>query len=415
MAVDIDAAVTDSLVADDEAQNKQFSVPRCAENGAVLVGNRMKRHWWTFPVVMLLLCALYVSRRQFLMPEAHVSDDATTESQKIHLRKLLALYEDVNRPVVKPVECAMDVEEVIFRLMDAGSNVANAVDQECKHDVTGLAKQKCAAIIMNALWAFILAFANIAATISDCAASIQPPAECAATSQRFVGALTILSGCSLWADLACNGNFADPYVNPASHGGIPNHDRLLKEKEQFDSVVAGLSKETGNKSLRKLAVLPSEFIEIEHGSQGLESVSSNHSDHDEHSASRVLEHEEHKGHNVDRAISECVTQVALAAVYLQRASVRIAHSVTDCVPASAGEDGKLRCTVDIMDMLGAFAVTGAFVSGSANSCAEITGHGNEKGTCGYGAAGVIGGAFESVAEGAEFVESCETSDMARQG
>eukprot|EP00928_Gymnodinium_smaydae_P036656 TRINITY_DN25599_c0_g1_i1.p1 TRINITY_DN25599_c0_g1~~TRINITY_DN25599_c0_g1_i1.p1 ORF type:complete len:450 (+),score=61.24 TRINITY_DN25599_c0_g1_i1:36-1352(+) len=336
-------------------------------------------------------------------------------------RVRMLLDSRINHRAVRQAMCAIDVQEVVFRLMDGSVNVANAVEQECKHAATNVDQERCAAVIMNAIWAYTRATACIAAAVSDCAKQINKRAECAAVVQHILASLEIIGGGSLWADLACHGEFMHPYdgrrlgqdahsfrrtsqsleayyprrSENSSHVAsaqwpplIPHHGRLLHAKRHFDRVLS---------TLPAFAANDSSFS----GVMGLNEV------HDP------------AGHHVNkgRVTTECITQASLVAVYLQRAAVSITHSVTNCAKESVtGREGKVTCSAGIIDLLGELAVVAAFLSAVTNSCAEVAGHGNEPGVCGYGSAAIVAGVFEATAEGMDIKKDCTMdSDMKKTG
>ncbi|CAE7909277.1 cta4, partial [Symbiodinium necroappetens] len=330
--------------------------------------------------------------------EMDVSDGLPPDIREMmsKLRHLVAgrvyRYDDDVFDDTEKVDCSIDVAQTVFRLMEAANAIVQAVDFDCKKSggIVGLAtggergnvrtnddRLRCSSSILTAIYSFVIAGTEIAASVSDCVPTYDVRAQCTAAITSFAGNLLVTVQSGIGSDLAC----------------APSKEARLEWARRWRSrrglrIPASNLDDTPvlkkiNEIHQKLVLPPNPLENYTNPVNG-------------------------------RAVSRCIAFVGLGTTFLMRMGTGITASVHQCDPYTIAntKSGRRLCSVDMMGLIGSLGLATSFLSGAVDACGLIKGDGFRDAACAASISGVVGGLSAAMASDAQLISTCSRGELA---
>ena len=311
------------------------------------------------------------------------------------MRKLVAgrvfQYDDPVFDDTQKVDCSIDVAQTIFRLMEAANAIVQAVDFDCKKSggIVGLAtggergnlrtnddRLRCSSSILTAIYSFVIAGTEIAASVSDCVPTYDVRAQCAAQITSFAGNLLVAVQSGIGADLAC----------------APNKDARLAWARRWRSRTRRIpaSNPDDTPVLKKINEIHQKLT------------------------LPAAPWENYTNPVNGRAVSRCIAFVGLGTTFLMRMGTGITASIHQCDPYTITntKSGQRLCAVDMMGLIGALGLATSFLSGAVDACDLIKGDGFRDAACAASISGIVGGIAAAMASDAQLISTCSRKELA---
>ena len=311
------------------------------------------------------------------------------------LRQLVAgrvyRYDDDVFDDTEKVDCSIDVAQTIFRLMEAANAIVQAVDFDCKKSggIVGLAtggergnqrtnddRLRCSSSILTAIYSFVIAGTEIAASVSDCVPTYDVRAQCTAAITSFAGNLLVAVQSGIGSDLACA---------PSKEARLAwarrwrsGRPRIPVSNPDATPVLKKI-----NEVHQKLTLPPNPLENYTNPVNG-------------------------------RAVSRCIAFVGLGTTFIMRMGTGITASVTQCDPYTITntKSGQRLCAVDMMGLIGALGLATSFLSGAVDACGLIKGDGFRDAACAASISGIVGGISAAMASDAQLISTCSRREIA---
>lgn len=265
-------------------------------------------------------------------------------------------------PAAVDVLCVIDISQMVARINLEGLLIP-VTDQLCDFStrrkqgirITRQDRERCASFILLNILNSALFVGALADSFTQCSASLNVPANCAANIASIVGTTTLIAQSSVQMDYAC----VDHEWNISK--------KVEEKKIEWKKIKLDLQRDV------------QKFLE----DQGL-------------NADNKLPPDPAVPKNrVYRSISGCFGSITLSVTFIMRLAIILADAIIHC-PNSGGAQPKI-CALDLLGVLGLMGASTRFIATSVLTCSQIIGKFNEDADCAQAASALPTGVFSAAA------------------
>lgn len=261
-------------------------------------------------------------------------------------------------PAAVDVLCVIDISQMVARVNIQGLLIPVA-NEQCDFDalrrrgikVGKVEKQRCASFLLLNIINLDLFLGALSDSLSQCSASLNVPANCAANIFSIVGTTTLIAQSAVQMDYTCI-----------------DHENNLTVKVQQEKAKAEQAKLDVKRDVQN-------FLK----DQGLD-------------VDNLLPPDPAVAHNVVyRSIAGCFGSIVMSTTFIMRLAIILADAIVHC-PKSSGAEPKI-CALDLLGVLALISASIRFVATSVITCSAIIGESNSDAQCTQAASALPTGVF----------------------
>jgi len=281
--------------------------------------------------------------------------------------------------VVDGVSCFIDSYQAVLRFANVATAIV-AAEKVCAVQETENQMARCSSAVNAIIYNMVFGIGVVAASISDCAETVTPPAVCTAVFSAFIGSIATLAGTMSSATQTCSGWYWEAMRIP--HNGVTTTLPPTTTLTRFRRTKRTTTPKPKLPLLPFPTLVPEAFI--------------NNNDKAKFQTSLV----------------NCWIATGQGATFLMRAGLIIRSATKWCTPekqVGGGTKEKTKCAVDIFAMLTAFSLATRFISLAVPACVGVAFLGDGPvgaAACAADAAGGSIGVFGTLSTGLSLKKAC---------
>lgn len=265
-------------------------------------------------------------------------------------------------PAAVDVLCVIDISQMVARINVQGLLIPVA-EQVCDFStqrkqgirVTRLDRERCASFILLNIINADLFIGALADSLTQCSASLNVPANCAANILSIVGTTTLIAQSAVQMDYQC-----------------VDHEWNVSKKVQQKKAEWKRIKQDLQRDVQKF--LEDQGLNVENKLPPDPAVPKS---------------------VVYRSIAGCFGSITLSVTFIMRLAIILADAIIHC-PNNGGSQPKI-CALDLLGVLGLMSASVRFIATSVLTCASVIGESNDGSACAQAASALPTGVFSAAA------------------